>query len=150
MSSGASSSPVPYGGQCRLKIVLGRCGHLRDHSFYSGGEFGLVLLPVRLPWSPVCPPGRDHLVAVDVDDAALGELDVLRLRDHIVDVELVVVARARKGSNPRSFELLVGQCHPPLDGREHLVVEEAGRRPRGRLVTPQLVRVRAERVVAVA
>jgi hypothetical protein len=135
VSSGASSRPVPYGGECRLKIVL-------------SGEIGLVLLPVGLPRRRVGPSGRGHLEAVDLDDAPLRELDVLGLRDDRVDVELVVVPGTSERSDPGSLELLVGERHPALDGREHLLVEKAVGGLRVVLVLPQFVGIGAERVVA--
>src|SRR5439155_9256644 len=53
-------------------------------------EILLVLLSIGVPGRPVRPAARDHLVSVDLDHLALGELDGLRGADDAVDVELIV------------------------------------------------------------
>src|SRR5579884_3703159 len=50
-------------------------GVLQVHLLDPLGQLGLVLLAVGVPGCPVGPPARGHLEAVDVDHAALAELD---------------------------------------------------------------------------
>src|SRR5215210_2849959 len=45
-------------------------------------------------------------------------------RDDLVDLELVVVARADEAFDAGTLQLLVGHLHPALDGSEHLRVKE--------------------------
>src|SRR4029079_6292188 len=84
----------------------------------------------------------------DVDDLALGEPDEPRLPDDVVDLELVVVARADVTRDALGVRLLVGERHPALDRLEHVLLEQ---RVPARLVVGELADLvggRAERVVA--
>src|SRR5919204_557082 len=66
----------------------------------------------------------DLLLAVDLDDAALAELDVRRFRDDLVHLELVVVPGAAEAADARSLQPFGGEAHPLIDRLEHLVLEE--------------------------
>src|ERR1051326_7951618 len=66
--------------------ALGRSGHAGDRRLEALAEVGLVLFAIGVPRRPVGPAGGDQLEAVHVDDAPLGELDVSRVLDDLVDV----------------------------------------------------------------
>src|ERR671917_186532 len=128
--------------------LLRRRGDLRGHLVEALLEVFLGLFAVGVPRRAVRPPRRDHLVAAELDDPSLGELDVVGRGDDLVDLELVVVAGAHEALDAGALELLVGHLHPALDGAEHLLVEELLAQL---LVLPELgylVRGGAERVVA--
>ena len=108
----------------------------------------LGLLAVGLPRRRVRPPGRGHLEVAHLDHAALRQLDPLGRRQDVVDLELVVVAGAHEHALGLAGQLLLGHLHPPLDGAQHVAVEEVVEPVGVGLELGQLVGRRAERVVA--
>src|SRR4029453_7291143 len=116
---------------------------------------GLVLLAERVPGGAVRPARRRELVAAvlvaaDLDDPAFACFDIGRLRDHLVDIELVVVAGADEASKAALPQLLVGLLHPLLDPAKHQLVEELGGPPVLALELARLVGGRPEWVIAAA
>ena len=126
---------------------LGRGGELRRHRPDPLEQDVLGLLAVGVPRGRVRPPRRRHLEAVDVDHAALGQLDPAGGGQDRVDLELVVVPGADEHGLRLAGELVVGHLHPPLDGAEHVAVEELVEPLGVGLELRQLVGRRAERVV---
>src|SRR6266536_622565 len=125
-----------------------RCRHLVRDLPDPDFEALLVLLSIGVPWCPVRPAARDHLVSVDLDDLTLGELDALRGADDVVDVELIVVAGADEAADVFAGELFIRHLHPPLDGLEHLLLEQPVPARLVLLQLPDPLRRRSERVVA--
>src|SRR5215210_6879201 len=121
--------------------------YLRGHLPQALGEVVLVLFPIRVPGRTVRPPGRYHLEVAELDDLALGEPHALGACDDLIDLELVVVARADEAINARPVELLVGHPHPALDGSQHLPVEELIPEFLGLCKLGHLVRIGAEGVI---
>ncbi len=151
VSSGASSRPVRYGGQWKLNTVRSAgavtCEIASSRRLCrSGSSSSRYVCHGRA----VRPAGRDHLEAVDVDDPSLRQLDEARALDDLVDLELVVVARAAEDTDAGARKALLGHPHPLVDRLEHLLLEQA---VPVALVLRQLLeqhRVGAERVVAAA
>ncbi len=54
-----------------------------------------------------------------------ASFDEARALDDLVDLELVVVARAAEDADAGARETLLGHPHPLVDRLEHLLLEEA-------------------------
>src|ERR1700756_5877923 len=87
------------------------------------GELRLVLLTVGIPRRSVGPTAGCHLVAVELEHASLPQLHRLRLRDHVIDLELVVITGADDTPEAWARETLVRKLHPAMHSREHVLLK---------------------------
>ena len=122
------------GGRLVQRCAIGRrmeiedgAAHVLDvaeHRLHSLRELLFGRLTIGVPRRGVGPARRDHLVAADVDHPAFGQLDPRGVRDHLVDLHLIVVARRDEDADLAVLELVLGHPHPALDGLAHLLGEE--------------------------
>src|SRR5215212_638099 len=126
---------------------LWRGGHLIRHLLQTYCQVLLIFLSVSVPGCAVRPPCRDHLEVAELHNLALGKPHAFGGGDDLVDLELIIVARADEALDVGAFELLVGHLHPALDRPQHLLVKELIAPFLIRLELAHLVRVGAEGVV---
>src|ERR671912_2645658 len=82
---------------------LRRGGDLVRHLLQAYCQVLLILFAVGVPGRAVRPPGRDHLEIAELDDLSFGQPHELGGGDDLIDLELVIVARADEALYPRTL-----------------------------------------------